>query len=468
MRMKRGLGWAGVLTLSVATLAVSGVLPVFPDVGPRAARAGEEPKKDRVVLKNGRTVEGTIVSETDDEVEIIIEVRGIKSPASTKFKKIDVLAVERAAERPAPEPAQAKPDAHGAAKAAPTPASKPVSSSDTPKVYLMELEGDFGWDISKTSLQAAFNDAISMSPAAIVVRLDCGTRQKGFNGLWTSEDLGPIVEKAIQDGHRVVFWIERAESGAAFLPFVSPEIYFHPDGKLGGVGDLSNFDMGDKWVNEKQISLRLGHAEGFAIKGGYDPVLIRAMARREVVLAVRWEGGQPIYLEHEPRKDDPVEGAYEWTILTDDGAGKNKDEFSFEGNDVLNLDAKMAYDLRVSRGDHKNIDSLVFALDVGRDAEVVSGRSKEIIKDWETRIERGLAEIRKIQAELKERGAARTKEDLGKERRSYEQMRSIVTQFAEVLDPSGQQLSAIDLQLERIRLQFQQASEREKRQNNRR
>src|SRR6185295_3504780 len=97
---------------------------------------------------------------------------------------------------------------------------------------------------------------------------------------------------------------------------------------------------------EKQISLRLGHAEGFAVKGGYNPLLIRAMARREMWLFWRLEGGSPVYLDHELRPEDG-DG---WILLSDDGQGQNKDEFSFEGNDVLNFNAKIAYDLKVSKG----------------------------------------------------------------------------------------------------------------------
>ncbi|MFX8523840.1 hypothetical protein ABTM10_20375, partial [Acinetobacter baumannii] len=76
-------------------------------------------------------------------------------------------------------------------------------------------------------------------------------------------------EETIRSGKRVVFWIKRAMVGAAFLPFVSKEIYFLPEGRMGGIGTLQDFDLGDKRVNEKQISLRLGHAEGIAIQGGY-------------------------------------------------------------------------------------------------------------------------------------------------------------------------------------------------------
>lgn len=455
MRMRRFLP-TFVLALTAAVALVAAPVTVVRAGDPPAAKQGDENTVDRLIFKNGNVVEGKIISETDSEVEILVMFRGIS--AKTTYKKSEILHIDHAVAKPAgdaPAPGQTRTTKPAEEAAA---ATKPAVPEGAPKVYLMQLKGDFGWNISKTSLQTAFDDAVSFNPAVIVVKLDCGTLRKGFDGLWTSEDLGPIVEDVIAGGHRVVFWIKRASSGAAFLPFVSPEIYFMTEGKLGGIGDLSDFDIGDKLVNEKQISLRLGHAEGFAIKGGYDPLLIRAMARREMWLAWKRVNGKNVYLDHEPRPEDG-DG---WTILSDDGEGKNKDEYSFEGNDVLNLNAEWAYKLDVSKGTADTIEELVYRLpDIGRDYQVVEGKSKQIIDDWSDRIERAKGELKRLQADLMEnKPGVDARTQLAIKKRTLEQIRGILSIFAEVLDPKGETRAQIDVQLEQIRQQFLNANQR--------
>src|SRR5690606_8060666 len=56
---------------------------------------------------------------------------------------------------------------------------------------------------------------------------------------------------------QVVFWVERAMSGMAFLPLVKNDIYFTSDGRMGGVGGLDELfgSMGDEVVRDKQKSL---------------------------------------------------------------------------------------------------------------------------------------------------------------------------------------------------------------------
>ncbi len=402
---------------------------------------------DALIFRNGRRVEGRIISETDTEIVFEVVVSGIK--AKTTYPKAEILEIQRnAIEAPVATEIPATPMT--------TEPSKPASAREgVPKVYLLELEGDLGWDISETPLKNVFADAVSHKPDVIVVSMDCGSRPRRFDGLFQAEDLGPIVEKLIADGNRVVFWIDTAAFGAAFLPLVSPEIYFYTEGRLGGVGDLSDFDIGDEMVNQKQISLRLGHAEGFAIKGGYEPLLVRAMALREMWLCAKIVGGKPIYIQREPRPQDG-EG---WIVLTDDGEGSNKDEFQFEGNDVLNLDAEMARKLGVSKGTVDNLDDLIFELRIGRDYEVEHGKSEQILERWKDDVERAVDQIERLQQELQE-VASGSRDGTLQRKRLLEQWYGILTRFAEVLDPEGEQRAQIDVELEKIRQMLRVSNER--------
>ncbi len=416
---------------------------------------------DRIILQNGRVIEGKILSETSTQIEILVIVKGIKAP--TTYRKSEILSIERNV-RPAEATPPKKAPTTGFAKEIPSTTTKTnADSSDGDRVYLITLNGDLGRDITKTPLEKVFDDAISYNPDVIVIKMNAGSRPRAFDGLWTAEALSPIIEKAIDDGRRIVFWIKRAEFGAAFLPFIGPEIYFMTDGTMGGIGDLSDFDMGDKTVNLKQISLRIGHAEGFAITGGYNPILIRAMSLKEAWLAVRWRGGKPQYITWEPRPEDG-DG---WVILTDDGVGDNKDEFSFEGDDVLTLDADLAQNLLLSKGTVDQMDDLAFELNLSRDYTVIDGRSKQILSDWRQRIDRTEDEIHRLQKRLKEsgrnrggRGSRSKASPEGKKINILKQIRSLLTAYEEVFDPTGQSRSNIDVQIEKLREAIRKSNQR--------
>lgn len=121
-----------------------------------------------------------------------------------------------------------------------------------------------------------------------------------FDQFFRTKKMIPLFEEKMLSWERkpkVVFWVKQAMGGAAFLPFMSDTMYFHPDGKIGGIqGIFLMFGgQGDRVVVEKQISLRLTTARGVAIQNGYDPRLIEAMTRGDYVLSYRLVGGRPVY-----------------------------------------------------------------------------------------------------------------------------------------------------------------------------
>lgn len=443
----------------LAAVALVAIAPTWTPVAPAAAAAqSEEASLDRVVLRNGRVVEGRVLEVTDTEVKMLVIVAGIEAP--TTYPRTDVLEIQRGAV-----------EAPAGAAATGTTATLPERASDRPEgtvIYRLPLRGHLMGEpfggipylfsqsrrdvISYTPIEKAMADAKSYDPEVIIIEVDADS-PGGFDGLFVAEGLAPIFEQAKREGHRVVFWVESAGGGAAFVPLMSSEMYFKPDGELGGIGDLGEFDMGDESVNEKQISLRLGHAEGIAIQNGYNPALVRAMAREENWLAVRWEGGVPVYIEHEPRPQDGPG----WTILSDNGQGDNADKSVFEGNDVLNLDAEMAQRLTVSKGTTGDIDELAFMLGIRDDYTVVTGKGRRLIEDYQDRLARAVDQLARLIEQTQDQSAS-TRAELGRQLRALEESRSILTTYAEVLDPNGAYRSQIDVQIEALRQSIRSAN----------
>ncbi|TVQ30635.1 MAG: hypothetical protein EA376_12320 [Phycisphaeraceae bacterium] len=454
MKLKRNFSMLVAIMLVAVLAGLPGATHPGSVARAESVTAEKSETKDIITLRTGTIIEGRILRETAEEVEILVIFRGMEAP--TTYRKAEVLEIRRdvpvravASETPAP----AQRDRETSAREIP---------DDAPRIYHMELKGNVGWDISKTPFESALDDAVSQDPDLIVIELDAGTHHEGFDGLWAAEDLAPLVDQVIyRDGVRVVFWIKRAEFGAAFLPFISPDMYFQDSGRLGGIGDLSFFDVGDKLVNEKLISARLGAAEGFAIRGGYDPVLVRAMAIRDRWLAYRLEGGRPIYLEREPTEQEkmtPADGGPGWTILTHNPSDRRnrRRDAEVEGDPVLDLDADLAYRLGVSKGTANTLDDLLFELRVGRDYKVLEGRANDILSRWRTEIDRAQHDFQRLNRELQEAQSRGRGQDarraLGVQRRILEQMHGILSRYAEVLDPSGQLRAQISVQLEELRM----------------
>lgn len=454
-----GMAAAGLVAACVGAWSVTPALARQDE----SKEAGEVETHDVLTFRNGRVVEGHILSETATSIEMKVVVAGIST--TTTYSKTDVLAIERNV----PKKVGAAPEATAKAdekKDEP----KTAPRSDAAKVYLLEVKGIFGRDVSETPLSKAFDDAASMDPDVIVVRMDSTQDNgSGFDGLFRAEAMTPIVEKAIGEGRRVVFWIKEATVGAAFLPFVSPEIYFMSDGRMGGIGTLQDFDIGDERVNEKQISLRLGHAEGIAITGGYAPELVRAMARSDYWLSFRSRGGQIEYKMTEPTKEDLADG---WILLSDDGKGKNEDSMEDsvrkKGNDVLNLDEQLARTLRVSKGTADTLDDLVFALGFGSNYTSLEGKGSKILEDWADRVDEARDTLRRLREQLEEAnqgGGGRgedAREQIGKQIRLLKDMRGLLSVYSEVFDPSGQQRAQIDVELESRRQALQRLTNNER------
>jgi hypothetical protein len=426
-----------------------------PKQGQAAKTTDSGSDKDVVIFRSGRTVEGKILDETPTNIRMKVTVAGIS--AETTYDKNEILSITRAAAGAKDDAPEAKAEAAKAEAA-----TKPEAAADgvdVKKVYKIELTGTFGEDISQTPIRQAVKDAQRVGADYIIVVMDNDWSQKrrggeekkdddsAFDELFRSEQIDPIFNEEIprdwQKPPTVVFWVKKAMGGAAFLPLNCPVIYFSNDGKMGGVGHLEEIfgQTGDQIVREKQFALRLGHAEGKAIKGGYDPRIVKAMARTEYVLSYRMVGGKAELLEQMPEGPDEF-------LLTDDGdqqAGHEDTEEQLargEGNDNLTLTAKIAYDLGVSKGTVDSIDDLIFQLGLSRNSKLVNEKqSDQIMKSWRDGLEnarralpRLLREYQEVQVKPPGMYQQRT-QARGARKHILEEMQGIEKRYEEALNP---------------------------------
>lgn len=442
MKSARTLGSFALVGV-IASFAGRAVTPT-----PASAMVAFAGEKDVVTFRNGSQVEGVILEETATTLRMRVEMYGISS--ETVYDKKDVLSIVRADKAPGGE-APADPTPSPAPRSISTPNAQAPADANAKRVYVVNLAGQFGRDISQTPIRNAVEDARKNNAQVIIFALDAewkfnefeeaGDDAAAFDQLFRCDEIFPILREEIprrfDEDPQIVFWIKKAMGGAAFLPLVCPNIYFHPDARMGGIGNLSTMfgSTGDEVVRQKQLSLRLATAEGAAIEGGYDVAIVRAMSMIEKVYSYRMEGGKPVFIEGYP---DPSRGEI---LLTDDGIDANRDSDAERvrhmGNDVLTLDAVLAQKLRLSDGTCNTIDDVIYALGLSRSHVRVDKDSDKIMESWSQGVvnaERKLMKLARefqeiqVQGDYRERSRAR-----GQQINKLEEMQSIIRRYKEAL-----------------------------------
>lgn len=459
----RKVALAGIgLVLSTGALALSGAR-AWAEPGKSEAKAPAASDKDVVVFRNGNRVEGTILEETATSIRMRVVIAGIAG--ETVYQKAEILNITRAAkgdeaqpgagDKPADKPA-AKPEA----KPAPKGSGAPAKADGKNRIYVINMTGEFGRDVSHTPMQKVLEDIREAQPDVLVLKFDhefkLGGQEmeeyaadpRGFDiGLESARQISTLLTDAIRDDPgfttkpRLVGWIRRAMGPAAFLPFVCPELYYTPDGRHGGLGFLEQMlkGVGDEVAQEKQYSLRQARAEGLANKGGHNPMIVRAMARGDFVLSVKFEDGKPVLVNRMPENADEI------LLKNDATKEENRDALQdlirLRGKNVLRLDAEMAQRIGLSKGTAATIDDLADQLGLGRDYTVVENKSERILKEWSDAITRAEDNFRRLFRDFdrveirapggfRERTAAR-----GQRLRILREVQSILKNYKESINP---------------------------------
>ncbi|MBY0111990.1 MAG: hypothetical protein K2Y21_04150 [Phycisphaerales bacterium] len=340
----------------------------------------------------------------------------------------------------------------GVAAITPMVARAQTGDSPTPaRVYYMEVTGEFGYEITQTPIREAMRDARNQGADVVIVKLDSTPKigeyeklpddKQSFDELFRAQEILPIFTDEIRrewtKKPRIVFWVKKAMGGAAFMPFVAPEIYMTSDARMGGVGGIGVMlgSTGDEVVRQKQYSLRMARAEGYLIAGGYDPKIIRAMAEPKYVLSYRLEGGRPVFLERLPERPDEF-------VLTTDEDDSMEAVVRGQTRSVLTLTADTARAIGVSKGTADNFDDLMFQLGLSRNHTMIQGRAARILDGWKRDVEIASKEIKKRLEEFSQgaegQGAntydART-QMRGKQIRQIDEIIARLTRFQEAFGP---------------------------------
>ena len=434
------------LTLAIAGSAmVSGHALAFEPASTDTKAAAKAPAKMvKIKLKDGKEVTGELVAKTSDVVRIKAKVNGadvVQDYLTDQIEEVTDLPNATPAPDAKPESktetenkAESDKKAEAADKATPAPASNaaPATSEDAAnahRVYYAELKGEFGRNITQTLIRKLTAEANKENADTIIFSLDGAwdpqgeSHFQGWRELLRFEDIAPAITDEIERDFakrpRVAIWVHQAMGGASLIPLCIKEIYMAEDGKIGGLAGLDYMMQGNRTVVEKQRSLRLQHAAGWVIKGGYDTRIMYAMAVVDYILSYRFVGDQVEFLERLP--DGPTE-----VLLTDAGPDTMADMIRGKGKAYLNINAEIGRAIKISRGTVNTKEDLFSAMGLDRNRTDV-GTAKKICEQWDRRVAAAEKELQKLWNEdyrqtqvtgtFEQRRSAR-----GKQKRALQQM----------------------------------------------
>ena len=215
---------------------------------------------DRVVLKDGRVIEGEIIREAAGVVWIKVTVAGIEQIEF--FGPSDIASVERSPD--SPEVASTDPVR--------VPDRSAKSSPRTPGVKraaVLTLEGMVGTQFSHKPLKEAIPMLEEEGVDVVVFKIN-----SGGGLLYELSFLQDVIHNEYKPKFHVVAWIESAISAAAMTAHVIEEIYFMPQGNYGACTGYSGelVAMKDRGLEEVLYMMERASA-----KGQHHPAIMRSM-----------------------------------------------------------------------------------------------------------------------------------------------------------------------------------------------
>lgn len=281
---------------------------------------------DKVVLKDGSVVEGTIVREVDGFIWIKTSVSGIEQ--EKLFTPQEVTSVQRDA------------------GAAPVTSAPVVADDNVPKVV---SGGPKAAVITLGSREAGHGDTIGIAIQAHTLRElipmleeELGTDGTGVvvfrvtsgGGLLLEiQRLSDVIQNEYKKRFRVVAWIDSAISAAAMTSHCMEEIYFTPQGNYGACTGWSGALVAMKGRGLEEVLYMM---EKISARGGYNPLIMRAMQIQVPLSATIDANGEVKWYE----------SATAGEILV------NRD------NEILTFNAETAKQVKFSKGTANTIEEL--------------------------------------------------------------------------------------------------------------
>lgn len=261
----------------IAAALMTSAVALVPNTSP-AGVAFASQGVDKIHLKDGRVLEGTIDKEVNGYVWFKTKIGGIEQVEL--FEPEKVAKIERGAD--------AAPAAPKAGEDPKEPAKAPAAVPGVPRAVVLTL-GDRTEDkdmVGKYMCAKPLLDAIPKleeeigkdGSGVVVMRIDSGGGM-----LLEISKLHDAIEKEFKPRFRTVAWIKWAISAAAMTSHVIEEIYFYPEGNYGACTGFNGGNM--KAIIDRPLEDVLYMMEKASARGKKDKSIMRAMQILEAPLS---------------------------------------------------------------------------------------------------------------------------------------------------------------------------------------
>jgi len=278
---------------------------------------------DKLHLTNGKTLEGSVVSEGNGWIQFKYKIGAIEQTqifTQSEYKSLEKDSVTN------PAPATEK---TAAEKAAASSVRKPgvtriaVLNFGPPSQWSETCGNMVGVQISSEAFKKAIPMLKKQDVDVVVVRINSG-------GGYTleMEKFQKVFHEEYKKNFRTVGWVESAISAAAMSPWVLNEFYFMKKGNMGACTEWSGALVASK---DFRLEMVLAQMEEASAKGGHDPLIMRAMQIQSPLSATK----------------DPITGKVTWS--KDATPGPNKKVINPVGK-VLTINSNDAYEFGLAKG----------------------------------------------------------------------------------------------------------------------
>lgn len=241
---------------------------------------------DKVTLKNGTVIEGTIVREVDGYVWVKYQISGIDH--EQMYRPDEIGSIDRDA------PAATDPTkTDGPVKA--LEGKTPPSMSSTPRAAVITLgtrETDQGDEVGIYMTEFELKQMMPLlkeelgddGSGVVVLRVTSG------GGLLLEiQKISDEIQNEYKRTFRTVAWIDSAISAAAMSSYCIEEIYFTPQGNFGAcTGWYGNLVA----VKGRGLAESLLMMEKISARGGYNPLIMRSMQIQQPLSATIDSNGE--------------------------------------------------------------------------------------------------------------------------------------------------------------------------------
>lgn len=359
LRFKSGQTWRGELNDTVEV--------VYNEGGREQRIEGKVVRADSTMV----VVETTSAGKTAKKSIFFGDVKSMKSVGTAGTAAKDAAGT-------APAANAAKTEGTGTAGAqagAATGEAKPTDGSFK-GVFFLPMEGMVGTGLRHDEIEAIAKEADKAGPGQIIV-LEIDSP----GGMVLEAQRIHEILKDLKKRHRLVAWIKKAISAAAFTAMHCEEIYFM---NLGSLGSMTMFSGMENVAKGESLEAWLALAGEVAKDSGRDPHIARCMIVKDLVCSY----------------DIPEGGGPKDARFREDAKG----QFLVDGPDtMLTFTASKALACGFSDGTADTTDELAKLMGLPEWKEY-NDSGRKIYRDWQALLERGTERMVELMVQLNYKG----------------------------------------------------------------